>query len=76
MNVIVPQHKTKLVFDFFQRECFFLFLSKKNLCFRWLDQKREENVEKKSGKSKKKKVSQEVMKKAGAENVTLKREHY
>ena len=42
----VPQHKRKHVFDFFQCECFFLFLSKKNLSIRWLNQKREENVEK------------------------------
>ena len=46
MNVIVSQYKTKHVFDFFQCECFFLFLLKKNLSFRWLDQKREEKVEK------------------------------
>ena len=52
------------------------FLSKKNLPFRQLDQKREENTEKekKSSNSKKKKLSQELLKKARVGNVTLKRE--
>ena len=47
------------MFEFFQYEYFFLFLSTKNLPFRWFDQKKEENVEKekKSSESKKKIIS-------------------
>ena len=49
---------------------------KRNLSFRSLDQKREDSVEKKSSKSKKKKLYEEVMKKARAENATLNNELY
>ena len=49
---------------------------KRNLSFRSLDQKREDSVEEKSSKSKKKKLSEEVRKKARAGNATLNNELY
>ena len=49
---------------------------KRNLSFRSLDQKREDSVEEKSSKSKKKKLSEEVRKKARVGNATLNNELY
>ena len=68
------------MFDFFKCECFFLFLFLFQRKTYLLDGqikkgKRTQKKKKKSSKNKNKKISQQLLKKARAQNVTLKKIH-